>query len=147
MEARQYKKQLQLRGKQLECEAKQARQNDRYEQELTREVAKQQTAKRLVVNSTRAGGASKNMRRAQRELRLLECYNQSSVQSTCEVGFLDFRLKEQPSDDTVVTEEHQEQQHKGQETDFGCEHAGLVGWLMAPLTWMVAQLKQSLNLN
>jgi hypothetical protein len=65
----------------------------------------------------RVKNACKKLERAQRELRIQElCHNQSSVRSTCEGGAdvcLEFRFKEQRSDDTVVKEEQQEQQHKG----------------------------------
>jgi hypothetical protein len=80
---------------------------------------------------------------------VLASYNQSLVQVTCKGGVLDFRLKEQPSDDMVVKEEQQEQQHKVDESTAGSElvlssqsaTAVLVAWLIVPLNLMVARLR------
>jgi hypothetical protein len=164
MEAREHRRQVKQRKQQLKWEANRARQNGRDEQTLMREVAKEQAAKRLVVNGTTDGSARavkprrhervknacKKLGRAQRELRIQElCYTQSSVQSTFVVGVLEAGLKEQPSDATVAKEEQTEQQHKEEESGSGSEPVlggqratvGLVAWLTTPLNWLVARFR------
>jgi hypothetical protein len=86
MEAREHNKQQKQRKNHLKWDVKRARQNGRVEQALMREVAKEQAAKRLVVNGTTGGGARtakprrhervknacKKLGREQRELRIQE---------------------------------------------------------------------------